>query len=80
MPIVGLMVSAGALAQPQRWVHAAGIGWLVACLAALVPALLGESPLEPTASTVAILGLVVWAAVVIRAVADLARPAALRTT
>ncbi len=80
MPIVGLVVSAGALAQPQRWVHAAGIGWLAACLATLVPALLGEPPLEPRASTVAILGLVVWAAVALRALAALVRPPALRTT
>jgi hypothetical protein len=80
MPIVGLVVSAGALAQPQRWVHAAGIGWLAACLAALVPALLGEPPLEPTPMTVAILGLVGWAAVALKALAAVVRPPALSTT
>jgi hypothetical protein len=80
MPIVGLVVAAGALAQPRRWVHAAGIGWLTACVAALVPALLGESPLEPAAATVAILGLVVWAAVTIRAVSSNAATAPITST
>jgi hypothetical protein len=80
MPIVGLVVSAGPLAQPQRWIHAAGIGWLAACLAALMPALLGQSPLEPTTLTVAILGLVVWSAVAFRAVSSNAATAPMTST
>ena len=44
--------------------NAAGVGWLAACTAALVQALLGRPPFEPSVlSPVLILaGLAVWAA------------------
>jgi hypothetical protein len=63
VPAVALLVTGR---PPHRGlpagVHAAGVGWLAACTAALVQALLGRAPLEPAVLTLLILaGLAVWA-------------------
>jgi hypothetical protein len=64
MPVVALMVAAArAASSPATWVHAAGIGWLVACTAALVQALIGDPPLEASIlTTLIVAGLFLWAA------------------
>jgi hypothetical protein len=62
IPAVALLVTWAATAPRTTWVHAAGIGWLAACTAALVQALLGWAPLEPSVLTALIVaGLTVWA-------------------
>jgi hypothetical protein len=62
VPAVALVVTwAGAAPRATGWVHAAGLGWLAACTAALLQALLGRAPLEPSVVTVLIVaGLTVW--------------------
>jgi hypothetical protein len=64
LPLVALVVSW--VVTPPRattWVHAAGVGWLAACTAALGQALLGRAPLEPSLlTTLIVAGLTVWAA------------------
>ena len=62
--MLGLLVSSTAIVTPAHtWLHAAGIGWLAACTAALVQALLGNAPLEASIlTTVIVAGLAVWAA------------------
>jgi hypothetical protein len=63
LPLVALVVAATAGARRVTWLHAAGIGWLAACSAALVQALLGHAPLETSLlSTLIVAGLVTWAA------------------
>ena len=64
LPLVALVVAAGATTgSARRWLHAAGIGWLTACTAALVQALLGDPPLEASPVTTLIAaGLILWAA------------------
>jgi hypothetical protein len=41
-----LVLSVGTAPLATTWLHAAGVGWLAACAAALVQALLGLAPLE----------------------------------
>jgi hypothetical protein len=67
VPAVALVVTWAATTPPATgweragWVHAAGVGWLAACTAALVQALLGRAPLEPSVLTLVIVaGLTVW--------------------
>jgi hypothetical protein len=62
-PAVALLVTWAATApRATGWVHAAGIGWLAACTAALVQAFLGRAPLEASVLTAVIVaGLTVWA-------------------
>ena len=64
LPLVALLISwAGSRPHSATWLHAAGIGWLAACTAALGQALLGRAPLEPSLlTTVIVAGLTVWAA------------------
>lgn len=64
IPVIALLVAAAATSPPAtRWVHAVGIGWLAACTAALLQALLGHPPLEASIlTTVIVAGLAVWAA------------------
>jgi hypothetical protein len=64
IPVVALVLSAGRASLPARtWLHAAGVGWLVACTAALGQALLGRPPLEVSVLTAVIVaGLALWAA------------------
>jgi len=65
VPLVALMlVWAGGAARATAWLHAAAIGWLVACTAALVQALLGRPPLEMSISPALLAGgLFVWTGV-----------------
>ena len=63
IPAVALLASAAGLIPPTTWLHAAGIGWLAACTAALIQAILGHPTLEPSILTALIVaGLAVWAA------------------
>ena len=64
IPVVALLVAAARVTPPSTtWLHAAGIGWLAACTAALVQALLGDPPLEASIPTTLIVaGLALWAA------------------
>ena len=63
IPIVALLVAAAGTTRPTTWLHTAGIGWLAACTAALVQALLGHPPLEASLLTITIVaGLTLWAA------------------
>lgn len=65
IPALALLVSTvGTFRSATWWLHAAGIGWLAACTAALAQALLGSPPLDPSVLTALIgAGLAVWAAV-----------------
>ena len=63
IPVIALLVAAAATPHRPRRVHAVGIGWLAACTAALLQALLGHPPLEASIlTTVIVAGLAVWAA------------------
>jgi hypothetical protein len=64
VPAVALLVTWAAIGtRAMSWVHLAGIGWLTACAAALVQALLGQAPLEPSILTgLTVAGLTGWAA------------------
>ena len=65
IPVVALLLAAAVGARPPStsWLHAAGIGWLAACAAALAQAVLGHAPLEASLLTALIvLGLALWAA------------------
>jgi hypothetical protein len=63
LPVVALLVAASGATPRATWLHAAGIGWLAACSAALIQALLGDAPLEASLLTTLIaLGLITWAA------------------
>jgi hypothetical protein len=64
IPVVALLVAAAHAAPPAKtWLHAAGVGWLVACTAALGQALLGRPPLEASVlSAVIVAGFTLWAA------------------
>jgi hypothetical protein len=65
LPLVALLLVWVGSARPgMMWLHAAGIGWLSACAATLVQALLGRPPLEPAMlPALAAVGLALWAAV-----------------
>jgi hypothetical protein len=67
LPVVALVMTWAAAAPTATswvragWVHAAGVGWFAACTAALVQAVLGRAPLEPSVLTlVIVVGLTVW--------------------
>jgi hypothetical protein len=64
IPVVALLVAAAHTTPPATtWLHVAGIGWLAACTAALVQALLGDPPLDASLlTTLIVLGLALWAA------------------
>jgi hypothetical protein len=64
IPVVALVVAAATTTPPaSSGLHAAGIGWLTACTAALAQALFGDPPLGASILTVVIVaGLAVWAA------------------
>lgn len=64
VPMVALLLLWAASGQgASRWLHAAGVGWLTACAAALGQALLGRPPMEVSIwTTVMFAGLAVWAA------------------
>jgi hypothetical protein len=64
VPVVALLLLWAASGQgATRWLHAAGVGWLTACVAALAQALLGRPPMEVSMlTTVMFAGLAVWAA------------------
>lgn len=56
-----LWARAGAGARAQTWTHAAGLGWLAACAAALVQALMGRPALEGSVLTgLIVAGLCTW--------------------
>jgi hypothetical protein len=60
LPVAALLFAVGTRAAPT-WLHAAGIGWLAACTAALAQALLGHPPLEASLVTgLIVAGLAVW--------------------
>jgi hypothetical protein len=63
VPVVAiLLVWAGTAQREITWLHAAGIGWLAACAAALAQALLGRPPLGFSILTILMAaGLAVWA-------------------
>lgn len=65
LPLVALLlVWAGSARPGMMWLHAAGAGWLSACAATLVQALLGRPPLEPTMlPALTAVGLALWVAV-----------------
>jgi nitroreductase len=67
IPAVSVIVRmAGTRLHQLTLLHAAGIGWLAACVAALWQALAGHSLFEPSGFTAMIMtGLVVWAAVAV---------------
>jgi hypothetical protein len=61
LPLLGALAAAGTLAGPGRWVHAGGIAWLLACIAALTQALVGQQATELSVTAVVIVGgLVAW--------------------
>ena len=61
LPIVALALVAAAPPPRTGMLHTVGIGWLAACTAALVQALLGRPPLDASFLTAVIVaGLVVW--------------------
>jgi hypothetical protein len=66
LPIVAVLagvVATGTPAPPTTWLHAAGIGWLAACTAALIQALAGRPPLDASLlSVLVVAGLGLWAA------------------
>ena len=71
LPLVALVLAV-AWGEGRRtatpWIHAAGIGWLVACTAAIGQAVLGWPPFEPTVLTgLMVAGLAAWAVVAGRA-------------
>jgi hypothetical protein len=76
VPLVALgLLRAGSAVRRGTWLHAAGIGWLVACSAALFQALLGLRPLEISIpSVVMVAGLAVWGAAGARALWSMRRP------
>ena len=76
IPAVALMASPAGLIPPNTWLHAAGVGWLAACTAALTQAVLGYPTLEPSILTALIVtGLAVWAAAAARSLIAWRRPA-----
>jgi hypothetical protein len=64
IPIVAVLVAATAATTPATtWLHIAAVGWLGACTAALVQAMLGHPPFEASVLTfIVVAGLIVWAA------------------
>jgi MFS family permease len=64
VPVVALLLLWAASGQgATRWLHAAGVGWLTACVAALGQALFGRPPMEVSMlTTVMFAGLAVWTA------------------
>jgi hypothetical protein len=62
IPAVALLVAAARTAPVTTWLNVAGIGWLAACSAALLQALLGDPPLEASLLTAVIVaGVTLWA-------------------
>jgi hypothetical protein len=78
VPVVALLLLWAASGQgATRWLHAAGVGWLTACAAALGQALLGRPPMEASIlTTVMFAGLAVWAAAAVYAMVSWRRAAA----
>jgi hypothetical protein len=75
IPIVALLVAAAGTVAPT-WLHAVGAGWLAACAAALLQALVGQPPLGASVLTVVIVaGLTLWAAGASHALLTWRRPA-----
>jgi hypothetical protein len=64
VPVVAsLLVWAGTAQRATTYLHAAGIGWLLACTAALAQALVGRPPLKLSIFTgLMVAGLAVWGA------------------
>jgi hypothetical protein len=63
VPLVALVLAWSRMRLRRSWVHVAGIGWLAACTAALVQALLGRPPLDASVLTmVIVVGLAIWVA------------------
>jgi hypothetical protein len=62
IPLVAILMSATVTTHARPWIHIAAIGWLLACTAALVQALLGKPPLQASfVSAVILAGLAIWA-------------------
>jgi hypothetical protein len=74
LPVVALAVGASrAGTRPPTWVHVAGIAWLVACVAALLQALMGDPPFEPSTLTALIVAaLAVFSAIAAMSVSSYA--------
>jgi hypothetical protein len=67
IPLVALAIPVAviAAAHTETWLHVAGTGWLMACIAAVAQALLDEPPLEPSLlSALIVAGVLVWAGTV----------------
>jgi hypothetical protein len=64
LPLAALLLErVASTPRPTSWLHAAGIGWLIASTAAFVQALLGRPPLEKSVlTTLIVVGLMAWAA------------------
>lgn len=63
MPLVALLLlwAAGSGPEAKTWVHVAGVGWLIACFASLVQALLGQQPLQVSVlGVMTVVGLLTW--------------------
>jgi hypothetical protein len=77
IPVVAVLVAAAHTTPPaMTWLHAAGIGWLAACCAALLQAVVGQPPFGASLLTIVILaGLLLWAAGASYALLTWRRPA-----
>jgi hypothetical protein len=64
IPVVALIVGATHTIPPSTtWLHTTGVGWLVACIAALIQAVVDQPPLGASLLTIVIVaGLLLWAA------------------
>ncbi|MPZ54852.1 MAG: hypothetical protein GEU79_19360 [Acidimicrobiia bacterium] len=71
IPLVALLlVWAGYGPGARTWILVAGVGWLIACFASMVQALLGQSPLQMSVlGVMTVVGLLTWTAAAGRAVA-----------
>lgn len=67
IPIVALLLVWARVAKSE-WIHYAGMGWLLACVAVAFQALLGQAPFGPSLFTgLVVIGLVTWGVVAIYA-------------
>jgi hypothetical protein len=64
IPVVAVLVAATHTTPPATtWLHTTGVGWLAACFAALLQAVVGQPPLGASLLTIVIVGgLFLWAA------------------
>jgi hypothetical protein len=77
IPVVALLVAAAHTTPPATTgLHVTGIGWLAACFAALLQAVVGQPPFGASVLTIVIVaGLLLWAAGASHALLTWRRPA-----